>query len=536
MQGLKRKSATNFLELVEEAANQWGDKYGLIFDETDEKITFNEINARVKELSAILSNQGIVQGNKVALMLPNVPEFPLTWLAIGSIGATMIPMNIRYQFFDASYVLSNSETSLVITVSEKVDMLHTIREEEQLAFRIITIDEPHLHANAYLPDLLNFKLDRPTDIKVYPETLVNIQYTSGTTGNPKGCMLSQNYWLTIGKKFSDSSFSEFDQNDVLLTAQPYYYMDPQWNTIAALSTGATLVVLDRFSPSSFFEKIRKHKATFFYCLGSMPALLLKMPKSEEDRNHSLRLVGCSAIPSGLHEQLEERWGVKWYEIFGMTETGYDLSMTEEEHDHYIGKGSLGRPAEGREVRVVDDKDRPVKRGAVGELVLRGTGMMDGYFKNEEATMEAFKNGWFHTGDLVRQDEDGIFYYVSRKKDMIRRSGENISSAEVETTILKHNVVKMAACVPVEDEIRGEEVKVYLVFNEEVSDEESQIKELIAHCEQNLAAFKIPRYWEVKKDLPLTPSERVAKHLLIKEKADLRLDSYDRVEEIWRTEK
>lgn len=533
MELLERKSITNFRELIEEAARKWGDKDGLIFDETNERISFREINQRVKRLSSVLNNEGISQGDKVALMLPNVPEFPLTWLAIGTIGATMVPMNTRYQAFDAAYVLRNSETSLIVTTSEKVDMLTQIKNEEHLSYRIITIDEPHQHADAFLLDLLQSSLETPPEVSIYPETLMNIQYTSGTTGFPKGCMLSQNYWLTIGKKIANSSFSTFDQNDVLLTAQPYYYMDPQWNTIAALVTGSTLVVLDRFSPSKFFGKIREHEVTFFYCLGSMPALLLKMPVSEEDRNHKLRLIGCSAIPSKLHKQLEERWGVRWFEIFGMTETGYDLSMTQEEHSQYIGSGALGRPASDREIRVVDEQDRPVTRGEVGELVLRGLGMMDGYFKNEEATMEAFKNGWFHTGDLVKQDEDGIYYYVSRKKDMIRRSGENISAVEVETAILKHKAVKMAACVPVEDEIRGEEVKVYLVSNEDVCDEESHIKELISQCEQNLGAFKIPRYWELKEDLPLTPSERVAKHLLKKEKEDLRLDSYDRVDGVWR---
>jgi len=519
----------NVKEVVDRAAKKWGDKTALIFDETKQRFSFKEVKHKVEQFAAMLKELGIKEKDKVALMLPNVPEFPFTWLATGLLGATTVPLNYRYQNFDASYVLEHSESKLVITTAEKVDMLHQIRLEDHVDFKIITTDEVNDRADFFLDDVLNNVKDSfASTAKTYPETLMNIQYTSGTTGKPKGCMLSQKYWINIAEKIADPALIGIREDDVLLTSQPFYYMDPQWNTMAALVNGATLVVLDRFSPSVFWEKIREYKVTFFYVLGNMPVLLLKMPKSEKDKKHHVRFIGCSAIPPHLHKEIEERWGVPWYEVFGMTETGYDISMRVDEHDKYVGTGALGRPATDREVRIVDENGNVVPRGEVGEMVFRGKGMMDGYYKNPEATNEVFRNGWFHTGDLAYMDEDGVLFYVGRVKDMIRRSGENIAAAEVEEVIMLHDSVQLAACTPVEDEIRGEEVKAHIVPKEKVSEQMAYIRTLIDHCEKNLASFKVPRYWEIRDSLPMTPSERIAKHRLKEEK----LAYYDRVEDKW----
>lgn len=520
---------SNVSEVLNRAAERWGNKTSLIFDETNETFTFQEVKDTVKQYASMLHKLGITAGDKVGIMLPNVPQFPFSWLALGLLGATTVPLNYRYQKFDASYVLEHSESKLVVATAEKVDMLHQVRKENNLNFKIVASDEEHENADYLLLDLLNkvTETDMP-EIKTYPETLMNIQYTSGTTGKPKGCMLSQKYWINIGEKIANPNLIGITDNDVLLTSQPFYYMDPQWNTMASLVNGATLVVLDRFSPSVFWEKVRQYKVTFFYVLGNMPVLLLKMPKSEDDKNHHVRFIGCSAIPSHLHKEIEERWGVEWYEVFGMTETGYDISMRVEEHDKYVSTNALGRPATDREVRIVDENGNVLPRGEVGEMVFRGKGMMDGYYKNPEATNEAFRDGWFHTGDLAYMDEDGVLFYVGRVKDMIRRSGENIAAAEVEEVIMLHDTVQLAACTPVDDEIRGEEVKAHVVPKTEVEDREQFVTDLIKHCEENLASFKVPRYWEFRDSLPLTPSERIAKHRL----HEMKFPYYDRVEDKW----
>src|SRR5690625_1153445 len=174
-------------------------------------------------------------------------------------------------------------------------------------------------------------------------------------------MLTQYYWLRLAKTMILEDHPGITEDDTMLTAQPFYYMDPQWNVITALGSGATLVVLDRFHPSTFWEKVRQYKVTFFYCLGVMPVLMLKMPESPEDKNNHVTRIFCSAIPVHLHQQLENRWGAPWYEVFGMTETGADIRMSKEEHDELIGSGCIGKPFSHREVRIVNEKGETVPR-------------------------------------------------------------------------------------------------------------------------------------------------------------------------------
>jgi carnitine-CoA ligase len=522
-------------ELTERAAHLWGDKVGLIFDEFNERITYNEINERSNRIAKVLQNVGVEAKDRVAIMLRNRPEFPLTWLGIGKLGAIMVPINIYYKEFDAKYLLEHSEANVIVTSSEFIPLLKTIQTTVPTLKTIITVDdESHENVLSLKDAISTIDNEQPLTNSVYPESIMNIQYTSGTTGRPKGCMLTHNYWLAFARKNVLLPYPQINQDDVLLTAQPFYYMDPQWNVITSLASGGTLIVLDRFHPSSFWEKVREYKVTFFYCLGIMPVLMLKMPKSPHDRENSVRHIACSAIPVHLHKELEERWGAPWFEAFGMTETGSDIGVTREEHDGLVGTGCIGRPNPFREARIVDENDQTLPRREIGELVLRGPAMMDGYFKNPEATKEVFRNGYFHTGDLAYMTEEGLIYYIGRKKEMIRRSGENISATEVEDVIKLYPNVKYVAVLPVSDELRGEEVKAYVVLQEGEPADTEQVKKLLDFSKERLAYFKIPRYWEFRDDLPRTPSERVAKHVLRDEKSDLRLGSYDSVENVWRT--
>ena len=301
----------------------------------------------------------------------------------------------------------------------------------------------------------------------------------------------------------------------------------------ALLSGSTLVVLDRFHPSTFWRKVRDHRVTWFYCLGVMPKLMLNTPPSPLDRDHFVRRVVCSAIPRTDHAAIEARWGVPWYEAFGMTESGLDIAVELADHDETVGTGCIGTPMPGREVRVVDAQDRPVPAGMPGELVLRGVGLMDGYYRNPSATAGAFRNGWLHTGDVVRCDERGRFHYVSRMKDMIRRSGENIAAAEVEEVIMRHPGVRLAAVLAVEDELRGEEAMAYVVPGDGVSQEDVNPQTLSDFCADRLARFKVPRYWKLRDDLPRTPSERIRKEALREERTDPKVGAWDRVEGRWR---
>jgi len=516
-------------ELVASAAQTWGDSTALVFDGTDERLSFGELEVRSNALANVFFDAGLRRGDRVAVMLKNRPEFPLCWLALAKIGAQMVPLNTHFQLFDACRVLEHSQPGAVVTSSEFISVIRSCKSED---VRLVFDVDGGGEGAADLALAAASAPTTPPSTVVRTEDAVSIQYTSGTTGTPKGCMLSNSYWSFLIRRLVDE-FPRMTAADVMLTAQPFYYLDPQWNLGVAMAAGSPLVVLDRFHPSTFWQRVRAHKVTFFYCLGLMPTLLHKSKPDPGDRDHHLRFVWCSAIPPEIHRELEDRFGVCWLEISGMTESGADLYVSPEEHDELVGSGCVGRPYSVREARVVDDRDQAVGWDEVGELVYRGPGVFDGYFRDEQATQTVFRNGWFHTGDLVRKDDAGRFYYIGRKQEVIRRSGETISAVEVENVLQSHAAIRMAACAPVPDDLRGQEVKAYIVLQPGCKPSEVGPELLAAFCLERLAYFKVPRYWEFRDELPLTSSERVKKNELVGEASDLRARSYDRVEKIWR---
>ena len=514
-------------------AARWPDHAALVFDETGESLTFSGLAARADRVAAALARIGIGSGDRVGIMLPNRVEWPLAWLGLARIGAVMVPINSSYRTVDAGFVLQHAGVRAVLTMHELVPLLVEVRADSGTAFEILCIDGNAGGDALDFPALVDAHAhDAPPAVDIDSHTLVNVQYTSGTTGEPKGCMLSNSWFMRFAWRVT-VLHDGLDRTDTILTSQPFHYVDPQWNLAVALLSGATLVVLDRFHPSTFWQRVRTHRVTWFYCLGVMPKLMLNTPPSPLDRDHSVKRVICSAIPRADHAAIEARWGVPWYEAFGMTESGLDIAVELDDHDETVGTGCIGTPMPGREARVVDAEDRPVPAGAPGQLVLRGVGLMDGYYRNRQATAVAFRNGWLHTGDVVRQDERGRLHYLSRMKDMIRRSGENIAAAEVEEVIMRHPGVRLAAVLAVEDDLRGEEVMAYVVPGDGVSREEVSPAVLSAFCAERLARFKVPRYWKYRSDLPRTPSERIRKEALREERDDPTAGAWDRMEGRWR---
>ena len=439
------ETVLDLLTALRRAAARWPARAALVFDETGETLTFSTLAARVDRVAAALAGAGIGRGDHVAIMLPNRVEWPLAWLGLASIGAVMVPVNTAYRSADAGFLLRHAGIRAVVTLRELVPLLLDVRADIGGAFGILCVDgEADGGAIDFAGLVEAHAADAPPTVEIDSHTLVNVQYTSGTTGEPKGCMLSHSWFMRFAWRVT-VLHDGLDATDIILTSQPFYYVDPQWNLAVALLSGATLVVLDRFHPSTFWDTVGAHRVTWFYCLGVMPKLMLNTPPSPLDRDHLVKRVVCSAIPRADHAAIEARWGVPWYEAFGMTESGLDIAVELADHDETVGTGCIGTPMPGREVRVVDAQDRPVPAGTPGELVLRGVGLMDGYYRNPRATADTFRNGWLHTGDLVRCDEQGRFHYVSRMKDMIRRSGENIAAAEVEEIIMRHPACDLPRC-------------------------------------------------------------------------------------------
>jgi crotonobetaine/carnitine-CoA ligase len=507
---------------LEDAVSRSPEKGLLVFN--DREVTYAGFLEMVHRVAHGLQSLGVKKGDKVGILLPNRLEFPCAWLAANSIGAVMVPVNARFVDEEVKYVLDHSEARVLITSDDHTDTVERIEPQLPALEIIINADDSRVGASVPFSSLLESP-PGPPDIEVYGEDDAVILYTSGTTGMPKGCLATHEYFVNLGHV--QGQLFQLTSEDRVFTAQPFYYMDPQWNTIMVMLYNATLVVAERFSTSRFWDQVRDNEITCFYCIGSMTSFLYNMPRSELDKQHQLRMVQTSGIPPRIHQAWEERFGVPVYEIYASTETTADIAVTQD-MDRKVGTACIGRPIHYREVKIADDKDVEVPQGQVGEILLkRGRGMMKQYYKDPQATEHAFRGGWFHSGDLGYQDEDGDYHFVGRKKDIVRRGGENISAASVEQVLMNHPKVLDAAVVAVPDPVRGEEAKAYVVPN---PGEEITPQEVIDFCKENMAVFKVPRYLEFRDSLPKTPSERVQKEKLRQEKEDLTEGCYDRLAE------
>jgi crotonobetaine/carnitine-CoA ligase len=494
------------------------------------QLTFRAVDERSNQIAGLLRRWGIAPGDRVAVMLPNGLEFPVIWLGLAKAGAVMVPVNTQYRAHDLAYTLADSGARLALVDPALESRVNEVRPRCPALREIVRVERGAVvqATTSGFATELDAAPVSPQPIPVGPDHLLNIQYTSGTTGDPKGCMLTHEYWLRM---FDGAArYAQMTEADVALTAQPFYYLDPQWNVGLCLIAGCSLVILPRFSATTFWRSVTEAKATFVYLLGTMPVFLLKQPPDPAvERAHTLRFVACSGIVPQLHAEFEARWGVPWREAFGMTETGVDLAVPIEETSS-VGSGAAGRPVIGKEAKVVGPRGESLGDDQVGELCLRGPGMMRGYWNNPEATADRLRDGWMHTGDLAFRDRGGSYHIVGRVKDMIRRTGENISAVEVEGVLAQHPAVRGAAVVAVPDELRGEEVKAFLQLQPDQPTVDPA--EILAFARDRLAAFKVPRFLEYVTDFPRTPSERIAKHVLLAGKADQRRGAYDATTGAW----
>ena len=487
-------------ELVELRADDAGGRTVLRSGD-GRSLTFAQLAGRVGCVRALLAGRGLRRGDRVALVLRNTLSYPVAWLGVTSAGMVAVPVNKRLGPVDARYLIDHSDARLVLADDATLPLVRDVAAGLDRDIAVELVDD-----DAGWPRSGDGRRVAPADVPA--GALSNIQYTSGTTGFPKGCMLSHRFWQTMA--WGMAGVMGLDGDDVLLTAQPFSYIDPLWNTAAALWSGAELVVLDGFHPSTFMRSVAEHHVTAFYCLATMPLLLLRQPPTDHDREHRVERVHCSGIPRHQHAALEHRWGVPWFELYGMTETGLNIAVFPDEHDELVGSGSMGSVVGHCEARIADAEGREVPDGEVGELQLRGVGFMGGYHDDPDATASFFAGGWAHTGDLAVRDADGRFTLRGRRKDMIRRAGENVAAFEVEAMLVNHPAVLECAVVGEPDPDVEEELRAVVV---PVDGNRPDAAELRGFLAKRLACFKVPRYWEFRTELPHTPSERVAKHKL-----------------------
>ncbi len=501
--------------LVAGQARLHGDRPFVTF--RDREISFNELHARSSAVAHHLARLGIGHGDKVALMLPNCPEYLYLWFGLARLGAIEVPLNTAHRGDLLGYMLEQAEVRCVVIQDTLLDRLEQIPERLARVERIIVASESGgLPSSALrqpllpLAELIEGTHEAP-DVTVKPSDIFCFMFTSGTTGPSKAAMLphaAATAFIPVHLEACD-----YTTEDVLYTCLPLFHGNAQMlSTIPALVAGARLHLAERFHASTFWEELRRAGATAFNYIGGMLTMLYKQPPSLADRAHRVRIAFGAAAPANLWAAIEERFGLTIIEGFGLTESGAVLCNYGPDRR----AGSIGRPTRLYDVRIVDEEDREVPPGAIGEIVSRPNtphSMAAGYYRMPEKTLEAFRNLWFHTGDLGHRDADGYFYFVDRKKDAIRRRGENISSFEVEKVVNAHPKVEECAALAHPSELGEDEVRVVVILRE---GETLAPEELVAWCEPRMAYFMVPRFVEFRASLPKTPTARVEKYRLRQE--------------------
>ncbi len=504
-------------KIIEDKARQFPDH--VVFQFRDDPITLEEFNSRINQAANGFLELGVKHGDKVAIMLPNNPEFLYVWFGLNKIGACEVPVNVALKGQGLAYQMVQSDCVALVADLQYLDRLEGVAGDLDAIRHIICTDSTG--TGAALPAWDGFEhlsyadfSDRSQEspgVPVHYSDLASILYTSGTTGVSKGVMFSHHYWYDIWAE--SVSYSRYTEDDVLYTGLPFFHGNAQGITIGpAILADAKAIIVDRFSASRLWDDCRRWECTEANYIGGIIPILLKQEETENDADNPIRLMVGAAAPQDEWHAFQERFNTKILEVYGMTECYCCLVSPYDEPR----AGACGKTITGWDVRIVDDDDNECEPGKLGEFIARSNKMFvgtAGYYNKPEATLELFKNGWIHTGDLGRMDEDGYFFFVDRKKQAIRRRGENISSFEVESIISSHDAVLESAVVGVPADVGEEEVKAVVVLKEGHSVTE---EELIRWCEPRMAYFAIPRYIAIRDDMPKTPSERVEKFKLKEE--------------------
>jgi acyl-CoA synthetase (AMP-forming)/AMP-acid ligase II len=476
-------------------------------------IPWGEAAAQVARLRTAYAGAGYGHGHRVGLLLENRPDFLYHWFALNALGVSVVPINAEMRSAELVYLIGHSEIGLAVTLPERAADLRAAAA----AAGVEGFATLEAEASGPIPPCRQAAPRAGEPIGADSEC--GLLYTSGTTGRPKGCRLSNAYFLRAGEWYAalDDVCSIRRDAERVITPLPLNHMNAMaFSTMVVLTAGGCLVQLDRFHPKSWLGSARESAATIAHYLGVMPAMLLSAPAAASDRGHAIRWGFGAGVDRKNHAPFEARFGFPLVEAWAMTETGAAACVMANREPRLVGSSCFGRQPDFADIRIVDDEGRDVPPDAPGELLVRSAGddperyFFSGYLKDEEATREAWAGGWFHTGDLVRRDAEGNFFFVDRKKNVIRRSGENISAVEVESVLNQHPWVKSSAVAATPDAVRGDEVLACIVLREGVGAQPSAkaASAIVAHALAQLAYYKAPGYVAFVDALPLTPSQKI----------------------------
>ncbi|MCR9139948.1 MAG: AMP-binding protein [Alphaproteobacteria bacterium] len=485
--------------------------------------SYGESLETVDRLAARYDAAGYGPGHRIAMLFGNRPDHFWHLLALNRIGASAVPLNPAYLKHELHYGVEFAECALVVAAGERVDDLRQVCSQMEIPVAVVDVavdtgplPAPARHA-AIVPAAGGAR-----------EAL--IIYTSGTTGKPKGCMISNTSCLAAGESYGTAGgLINFEVGaDRLYIPLPTFHMNVSVYTLNTMTRLRNCIVLqDRFRASTWWPDIVSTGATCVHYMGIIPPLLVKSERSADESRHRVKFGQGAGVDPVVREAFEERFGFPLIEAWGMTETSRAIQNCREPRDP-DGR-AFGRVRPPLEVQIVDDDDKPLPFGTPGELIVRSSGsdprhgFFSGYLKQPEETEKAWRNGWFHTGDIVRQREDGMLYFVDRKKNIIRRSGENIAAAEIEEALIDNPNVKSVAVIAVEDEMHDEEIMACIVLMSGAEATEETALSICRSVRDRLIRYKLPAWVSFVEEIPVTSTQKIQKSAIFPDGTDPRKD-------------
>jgi long-chain acyl-CoA synthetase len=490
------------------------DKVAIIYE--DRTLTYREIDSTANRIANGLIGIGIKPGDRVAAHIDNRPEFILIYLGVVRAGGVLVPTNVMYTAEEMEHILTDSGARAIFVLSPLTEKIKKVNSPALVT--LIELGDKTLGHTTLAEIIAKCAATRP-NVKRDPSKVAIIQYTSGTTGKPKGAMVSDNNIFAVLDATSDLPGSlpgiPEDSTVVVLPLFHAYALDLVINR--SFHTVQTMVLHNRFDAEKVFRDIEKYKITMFYGAPPMYHAFVNTPGLEKYNAKSLRgaFSGAAPLPVVVMEQFKALTGVQINEGYGLSETA--PTLTSNMAGPVTKPGAVGPPIKNVEIRLVDDNDVEVGKGQVGEVIARGPNIFLGYWNRPEATEEAFRGGWFHTGDMGRFDEDGYLYIVDRKKDMVVVSGYNVYPIELENVIMRHPKIVDCAVIGVPNEYQGESVKACVVLK---PGQTMTVEELQAYCREHLAAFKVPKFISIRTTLPKNPTGKILKRVLREEEGGI----------------
>lgn len=509
----------NLRQMWDDLAELNGNKTALIFESARgvvRQFSYCTLNEEINRTANLFLELGVKKGDKIALHLDNCPEFIFCWFGLAKIGAIMVPINARFLAEESAWLVQNCQARMVVTTDNFAPMYQQMLRENSTSLEgILLITDRKIVTDATTLDFSQLKQRQPPELSTLVELSVDdtaeILFTSGTTSRPKGVVITH-YNLRFAGYYTAWQCA-LRSDDVYLTVMPAFHIDCQCTAaMPAFSAGATFVLLEKYTARAFWNQILKYQATVTECIPMMIRTLLAQPPAAGEKQHRLReILFYLNLSVEEKEAFITRFGVRLLTSYGMTET--IVGIIGDRPGDKRRWPSIGRPGFGYEAQIRNSQNDVVPVGEIGEICIKGVPgktLFKEYYHQPEATAQAYRDGWLHTGDCGYQDNESFFYFVDRSSNMIKRGGENISCSEIENIISSHPKVQDVAVIGIPDAIRDQAMKAFIVLHE---GERFSQHEFFSYCESNMAKFKVPSFVEIRQDLPRNCSGKVIKKQL-----------------------